>query len=120
MSAPAFNPTPESQTFFIDAYRAHNYLAGGIKAITTPIKSLDIRVEVYIFQPVLSIIKNSTDGASYSTPFLYRHYSGMAAAVYNTAIGPISLGVNYYDQYESPFSYFFHFGYIIFNRKSID
>ncbi|MCW3075504.1 MAG: hypothetical protein JWO32_113, partial [Bacteroidetes bacterium] len=54
LSAPAFNPTPESQTFFIEAYRAHNYFAGGLKAITTPFRGLDIRVEAYIFQPVLS------------------------------------------------------------------
>ncbi len=120
LSAPAFNPTPESQTFFIEAFRAHNYLAGGLKAITTPIKSLDIRVEAYLFQPVLNILKTADDKATYSTPFLYRHFTGMVTAVYNTAVGPVSVGVNYYDQYQNPFSFFFHFGYIIFNRKSID
>lgn len=120
LSAPAFNPTPESQTFFIERFRAHNYFAAGLKAITTPVRGLDIRVEAYIFQPVFSILKTPENTAKYSTPFLYRHFTGMAAAVYNTAIGPISLGVNYYDQKEYPFSVFFHFGYIIFNRKSID
>ncbi|MGZ4097962.1 MAG: patatin-like phospholipase family protein, partial [Bacteroidia bacterium] len=120
LSAPAFNPTPESQTFFIEAYRAHNYFAGGLKAITTPVRGLDIRLEGYIFQPVLSILKSSDNTARYSTPFLYRYFSGMAAAVYNTAVGPISVGVNYYDQRDQAFSFFFHFGYIIFNRKSID
>ena len=58
LSAPVFNPTPESQTFFIDAYRAHNYFAGGLKAITSPTKSFDIRFEAYIFQPYLSIREN--------------------------------------------------------------
>lgn len=120
LSAPAFNPTPESQTFFIERFRAHNYFAAGLKAITTPVRGLDIRIEAYIFQPVFSILKTQENTAKYSTPFLYRHFTGMAAAVYNTAIGPISLGINYYDQKEYPFSVFFHFGYIIFNRKSID
>lgn len=120
LSAPAFNPTPESQTFFIDAFRAHNYFAGGLKAITTPVRRLDIRFEAYLFQPVLSILKTNDNKAKYSSPFLYRHFTGMAAAVYNTAVGPVSIGVNYYDQYEYPFTFFFHFGYIIFNRKSID
>jgi NTE family protein len=120
LSAPAFNPTPESQTFFIDAYRAHNYFAGGIKAITTPVRGLDIRLEAYLFQPVLSILKTSNNTAKYSTPFLYRNFSGMAAAVYNTAVGPVSIGVNYYDKKDYPFSFFFHFGYIIFNKRSID
>lgn len=120
LSAPAFNPTPESQTFFLEEFRAHNYFAGGLKAITTPVRGLDIRLEAYLFQPVLSILKTSDNTAKYSTPFLYRNFTGMAAAVYNTAIGPISVGVNYYDQKDHPFSFFFHFGYIIFNRKSID
>jgi hypothetical protein len=36
LSAPSFNPIPESQTLFINDYRAHQYLAGGLKAIATP------------------------------------------------------------------------------------
>jgi NTE family protein len=120
LSAPAFNPTPESQTFFLEGFRAHNYFAAGLKAITTPVRGLDIRLEAYLFQPVLSILKTEDNMPKYSTPFLYRNFTGMAAAVYNTAIGPISIGVNYYDQRDYPVSFFFHFGYIIFNRKSID
>lgn len=120
LSAPAFNPTPESQTFFIDAYRAHKYLAGGIKAITSPTKSFDIRLEAYIFQPYQSIKENSNGRAVYSSPFINRYFSGLAALVYNSAIGPISIGVNYYDQNENSFSPFFHIGYIIFNKKSSD
>jgi NTE family protein len=129
LSAPAFNPTPESQTFFMDAFRAHKYMAGGIKFITTPVKSLDLRLEGYLFQPVQSILKNPAGEAVYSSPFLYRHFIGMGALVFNSPIGPISAGVNYYGpnypnyatNYNSnPFSFFFHIGYIIFNRKSID
>ena len=120
LSAPAFNPTPESQTFFIDDYRAHSYLASGVKFITTPFKNLDIRFEAYAMQPFNSIVKTSDGRAEYSSPFLYRHYIGMATMVYTTPLGPISLGLNYYDKYQNPFSLFFHFGYIIFNKKSID
>ena len=125
LSAPAFNPTAESKTFFIDAFRAHNYLAGGAKIITTPIKSFDIRIEAYIMQPVNSILKTPTGGAEYSKPFFYRHFAGVATAVYNSPIGPISAGFNYYGinynySNERSLSFFFHVGYIIFNRKSID
>lgn len=120
LSAPMFNPTPESQTFFLDAYRAHNYFAGGIKAITSPTKSFDIRLEAYIFQPYQSIRENSKGKAEYTSRFLYRHFSGMATLVYNSAIGPISLGINYYDQKDYSFSPFFHIGYIIYNHKSIE
>jgi NTE family protein len=125
LSAPAFNPTPESQTFFLQAYRAHKYIAAGVKAITSPSRFLDVRLETYVFQPVNAIIRNSDGTASYSTPFLYRRFSGLAALVYNSPVGPISAGVNFYDEDEqrtvkNSFSFFFHLGYIIFNRKSID
>lgn len=120
LSAPAFNPTPESKTFFIDAYRAHKYLASGLKLITSPLKNIDIRVEAYIFQPIQAIKSDANDKAYYATPFLYRYFSGMAAVVYNSPLGPISAGINYYDQNDVAFSPFFHMGFIIFNKKSID
>lgn len=118
--SPAFNPIPESQTLFIDDYRSPQYMAGGLKAITTPVKNLDLRFEAYIFQPVLSIKSTPDHKAEYSSPFLYRHFLGMGALVYHSPIGPISLGINYYDQNENSFSFFFHLGYTIYNKRSID
>jgi len=120
LSAPAFNPTPESQTFFLDAYRAHNYFAGGVKFISSPFRNIDIRAEAYVFQPVQAIREDSKGKAYYTSPFLYRYFSALAAVVYNSPLGPISVGVNYYDQNVNSFSPFFHMGYIIFNKKSID
>lgn len=120
LSAPSFNPIPESQTLFIEDYRAHQYLAGGLKTIATPYNNIDIRFEAYMYQPVLSILKKADNTATYSTPFLYRHFLGMGALVYNSPIGPISIGVNYYDKNDNSFSFFFHFGYTIYNKKSID
>ena len=119
LSAPAFNPTPESQTFFIEAYRAHNYTAAGLKLISSPLKNLDLRFEAYVFQPVQSI-QNVFGKAEYSNPFISRYLSGMFTVVYNSPIGPVSAGVNYYDKNINPVSFFLHIGYIIFNRKSID
>ncbi len=120
LSAPAFNPIPESQTFFIDRYRAHKYIALGAKLITTPFKNFDIRLEAYGFQPINTILQNSDGKARYSSPLLYRFGVASASMVYNTPIGPICLGLNYYDQYQTPFSVFFHFGYLIFNKRSSD
>ena len=120
LSAPVFSPIPESQTFFVADYRAHQYLAGGFKAIATPYKNLDIRFEGYVFQPVVSILRTTDGKATYSKPFLYHHFLGMGALVYHTPIGPISIGVNFYDKNENSFSFFFHFGYTIYNKKSMD
>lgn len=120
LSAPAFNPIPESQTLFIADYRAFQYAAGGLKAIATPYKNFDIRFEAYVYQPIFSIVKKADDTAELSTPLLYRHILGMGALIYHSPIGPLSIGVNYYDKNDNSFSFFFHFGYTIYNKKSID
>jgi NTE family protein len=120
LSAPSFNPIPESQTLFINDYRAHQYMAGGLKLIATPYKNFDVRFEGYLFQPVYSIVKKADNKADYSTAFLYRHFLGMGALIYHSPIGPLSIGINYYDKNENSFSFFFHFGYMIYNKKSID
>ena len=120
LSAPSFNPIPESQTLFIEDYRAHEYIAGGLKAIATPYKNFDVRFEAYVFQPVYSIIKKPDNTADYSSFLLYRHLLGMGSLIYHSPLGPLSIGVNYYDKNPNSFSFFFHFGYMIYNKKSID
>jgi NTE family protein len=120
LSAPAFMPTPESRTLFLQRFRAYQYAAGGIKMIFHPIRQIDLRVESYIFQPYQSIIQKKDLTADLSTPFLYQYFVSMAALVYHTPVGPISLSVNYYYEEVVPFTFMFHFGYTIFNRKSID
>ena len=120
LSSPAFMPTPESKTLFLEKFRAHKYIAGGMKLIINPIKNLDIRFEGYIFQPFQSILKDENLHAKYSADFLYRYITGMAALVYHTPLGPLSVSVNYYNKEKQPYSFLFHFGYTIFNKKSID
>jgi len=120
LSSPAFMPTPESKTLFLEKFRAHKFIAGGAKLIINPIKNLDIRLEGYVFQPFQSIVKNNLNKPEYSINFLYRYLTGMAAIVYHTPIGPISTSVNYYLGEKNPVSFLFHFGYTIFNKKAID
>ena len=120
LSAPAFMPTPESRTLFLEKFRAQKYLAGGVKLIINPIRNLDIRFEGYVFQPVQSILKDKFNNAEYSSEFLYRYFSGMAAIVYHTPIGPISTSINYYHGEKQPYSFLFHFGYTIFNKRASD
>lgn len=120
LSAPAFMPTPESRTLFLEKFRAQKYIAGGVKLIINPVRNLDIRFEGYVFQPVQSILKDQFNNAEYSAEFLYRYFSGMAALVYHTPIGPISTSINYYHGEKQPFSFLFHFGYTIFNKRASD
>ncbi|MEO6882546.1 MAG: patatin-like phospholipase family protein [Bacteroidia bacterium] len=121
--SPGFQPTPESQTLFLENYHANIYAAGGLKSIITVKKNIELRFEGYVFQPYQAISKQTDLTAVYGKPLSIRHYIATAAAIYETPFGPFSLSINYYDSHTvntNSLSFLFHFGYIIFNRKSID
>ena len=120
LNAHVFEPLPEMQSFFLPAYRANNYAAAGIKTITKIYRKIDFRLEGYIFQPFKEIISNPDDNsATYGPPFSSRSYLASAAFVYNTFLGPISIGVNYYDKTMDSFTLNLNIGYIIFNSRAL-
>lgn len=135
LTAPAFQPTPESMTLFLPNYRAFNYAAGGPKLITSFKSIFDFRLEAYVFLPyqAISEIQPSPNVSStkwYTTsftgPFVVKRYIATAALVYHSPIGPMSLSLNYFDNTDNTtnavntFSVFFHVGFILFNEKSIN
>lgn len=120
LSAPAFTPTPESQTLFLEKFRAFSYMAGGIRNIIAIRKSLELRLEGYIFQPYQEIQKNPDFTANIGKPFSNRFFMASSALVLNSPIGPLCFSVNYYDKEPQPFSFLFHFGYILFNKRAME
>ncbi|MCX8080488.1 MAG: patatin-like phospholipase family protein [Bacteroidia bacterium] len=119
LAAPVFEPIPELRTFFYEKYRAHSYFALGGKAITIPFKNLEIRGELYYYQPFLTIVRSNLNPyvADYSVPLLNQYIIASAFLVYQTPVGPLSLSLNYVDRKELV-TVFFHFGYLLFNKKS--
>ncbi|HET8963217.1 MAG TPA: patatin-like phospholipase family protein [Chitinophagales bacterium] len=120
LASPAFQPTPDSKTVFLENYRAHKYIAGGLKFVVNIRRNIELRAEGYIFQPYQTMIKTSELKTEYGRPFSQQHYIGSGAIVFNTFLGPISLSVNYYDKEKNPISILFHFGYTIFNKRALD
>jgi NTE family protein len=120
LSAQAYQPIPQSETLFLEDYRAHNYIGGGLKAVVNPFGNLDIRLEGYIFQPLQEIKQQDNLEAEYGPALSARYLLGTLAALYHTPVGPISLSLNYYELREEPFSLMFHFGYILFNKRALD
>ena len=120
LAAPAFQPTPDSKTIFLENYRAYKYIAAGIKFVISIRKNIDFRAEGYIFQPYQSLVKTADLNTEYSQPFAFQHFISTTALVWHTPVGPMSLGVNYYDHIKNPFSILFHFGYIMFNKRALD
>ena len=117
LAAPAFEPVPESKTMFLLHYRAYKYGAAGLKAVWSPTRNIDLRSEVYLFQPYQSIKRDATNLAFYGDPFDDRYWIFSGAIVYHTLIGPVSLSVNYFDSPEEKFFIGLNVGYIIFNKS---
>jgi len=120
LSAPAFQPISESKTLFQENLRAHSYFALGIKNIYHVFKNFQIRFEGYLFQPYQRILQDDNKKAYYGGVWNSQQYIFSTSLVYKTYIGPLAINLNYYDQYEEHWSLLFHFGYMIFNKKSLE
>lgn len=120
LSAPGFAPTPHCKSLFIENFHSNNYAAGGLKAIYNFIPAMHLRVEGYVFLPLYETVKNEDLTASKGDHLISNYYlQGLAALVYQTGIGPVSLSLNYYEK-ESPDWYFtLNFGYILFNKRGL-
>lgn len=116
ISAPAFHPIPESRTYFLDQFRAHNYAAGGLIASVSPMKNLDLRAESYVFLPFGQFVHDENDQIVYDHTF-DQYFISSSSVIYHSPIGPVSFSVNYYDRKEDPWSILFNFGYLIYNKS---
>lgn len=118
--ASAFQPIPESQTYFLPPFRATNYAAAGLKMVLRVYKKVEYRLEGYIFQPYREIFQDPKDFTAYFGPeFSDRSYMASTALVYHSPLGPVSISMNYYDKMPDLFTVNFNFGYIIFNSRAI-
>jgi NTE family protein len=118
LSAPGHYPTPHSKSLFIGNFHANNYLAGGLSAIVNFNPSLHLRMEGYGFVPLKEEIRNSNYLAVNNEKIFENYYlQGMAALVYQTGVGPLSLALNYYEKENTQFYLTLNFGYILFNKR---
>ncbi|MFM7310764.1 MAG: patatin-like phospholipase family protein, partial [Flavobacteriales bacterium] len=119
IAAPAFAPIPESKTFFLPQFRAHNYAAAGAVASISLRKNVEFRNEIHIFHPFGQIVRNELNQAAYDRS-LKSAFIGSSSIIVHTLIGPLSLSANYYELKEKPWSVLVNFGYILFNKSPRD
>lgn len=117
LAAPAFQPILESKTLFLPKYRAYNYGAVGLKLVLEVYRKIDFRLEGYLFQPYQEILADEHMDAEYGKAFAYRSVIGSSSLVWHSPLGPLSISLNYYDRNNDKLSFFFNFGYIIFNQS---
>ncbi|MBN3034355.1 MAG: patatin-like phospholipase family protein [Bacteroidales bacterium] len=120
LSAPSFQPLPESPTVFHPEYRAHTYFAAGLKGVVELMKNLDLRLEVYGFQPYHEILRKEGDQVILGDYFAKRYLIGASSLVYHAPFGPISMVLNWYDQTDDPAYFSINIGYHLFNKRPFD
>jgi len=117
--APAFQPTPESRTYFMEQFRAPKYLAGGLRTIVAVARNkVDLRLEGYVFQPYEPIVRGEGNIGTTAAAFTQRYYIAAGSLIYQSPVGPVWFNLSYFDQQRVPWAWSLNFGYILFNQKA--
>jgi NTE family protein len=120
INAPAFNPIQDSKTLLLQNFRAFNYLAGGWRNVFNIRKSLDFRLEGYLFKPIEAIQMLQNQEATLNGDLTKIYFAATAGLVLHSTVGPISLSVNYYDDKENQLGVLLHVGFLLFNKTSME
>ncbi|GAB5539739.1 MAG: patatin-like phospholipase family protein [Salibacteraceae bacterium] len=143
LRSPSFQPIAENRTLFLESFRSYKYAAIGHQIVFNVYKNFDLRLEGYIYKPfefadrVTDVNDRDGDGST-DDDILVRNFSSSlfgeryftiatANAVYHSPLGPISCSLNYYlnnpeistEERAQPITFFFHFGYILFNDRAL-
>lgn len=121
IEAPAFTPTPHSKMVFNEAFRAHQYLALGIKPIWKFNDNMHIRSEFYAFAPYQELKADAQNKTYYGPKVSTIKWMGEASFVFQLQ-QKISLScyVNYYHNPISAWNVGINIGYLILTPKLIE
>ncbi|HYK76586.1 MAG TPA: patatin-like phospholipase family protein [Daejeonella sp.] len=120
LSTPAFNPLQDSQSLFLENFRANSYGALGLKNVFNIRKNLDFRLEGYVFAPFKAYRLQQPQAARYGNLGSNRYYAATAGVVYHTFVGPISVSFNHYDDQQKRDGVIFHMGFLLYNKRSFE
>ncbi|QOI96639.1 MAG: patatin-like phospholipase family protein [Flammeovirgaceae bacterium] len=117
VNAPAFLPLQDSRTVILENFRAFNYLAFGLRhAIIIKPRTLDWRLDGYLFKPIEYIRQGANQEAVIDSELTKVFFAATTGPVYHSPIGPVSLSLNYYDDKENRLGVMLHVGFLLFNK----
>ncbi len=121
LNSPSFKPTPHSSTIFLPKLHSDSYLGVGLMPVIEFSSEFSLRTEIYLFQPHKRILRDDDLFTAYhGEAFAERFLFGSSSLVYQTRIGPLSLSLNYYPKEANQFYFLFNFGYLLFNKSSLE
>lgn len=123
VNAPSYSPLVDTRSFFIKHFRSYKFVGLGMVGVYELYPNISARLEGHYFKPFevfqklddgdISVEKDLSD-----TKFGYHVLS--ANLVYKSKIGPLSLSFNYYNNAETDYGVFLHFGYVLFNKRPME
>jgi len=119
LQAPSYTPTPFTKIVFNEAFRANQFLAGGIIPIWKLNSTFHVRGDFHGFLPVYPIRRGDDDKAYYSQLFTHPAYLGEISLVAQLPFMSISLFTNYLSYPKSNWNVGLNIGYLIFGPKFI-
>jgi NTE family protein len=118
--APAFHPLADSRTLFLDRFRAHEFVAGGLQYVYLITTRLEARTEGYLFQPYRPILQDDRQQAYYGKRLTGTGVAATAAVVYHGILGPAALSLNYYNDKTKEWGVLFHLGFLLFQNRALE
>jgi NTE family protein len=118
--AGAFEPMFDSETYFLNNYRAYSYIGTGMIHSFKLANSLNFRTEVYAFSAFNRPEEGFNQTVTDKMGFDHIAFSGMAGLIYNSVLGPLTVRFNYLENPQARVGLSVSFGYMIFGQKSGD
>jgi NTE family protein len=119
LQAPAYTPTLFSKLVFNEAFRANQFLAGGIIPIWKLNAAIHLRGDFHGFLPIYPIRRGENDKARYSQLFTHPAYFGEISLVAQLPFMSVSLFANHYSYPKNNWNFGLNIGYLIFGPKFI-
>lgn len=120
IEAPVFQPSIITRGLFMEQYRAHQFIAAGLMPLYTFNNQVYAKLEAYAFFPFQEILRNDSNQAYLGTYFNKMKTLFNASLNFVTVAGPVSFHVGYITEEERPWVIQLSFGYLLFNKRSID
>ncbi|MDL2222420.1 patatin-like phospholipase family protein, partial [Parabacteroides sp. OttesenSCG-928-N08] len=94
LQAPAFTPTPHSKIVFNEAFRANQYVAGGVTPIAKLSRVAHLRLDLFAFVPIYEIKRDDNFKPYYGEFMRHFDYMGELSLVFQLPFASISLYAN--------------------------
>ena len=104
----------------LEAFRANQFLAAGIKPIFVFNDMFQFRSEFYGFVPIFPIKKNALNKAYYGKAFSRFEYIGEISVICQLPFGAISAYVNHYSSPKKEWNVGLTLGWQLFNYRFIE